>query len=130
MGRAPLVCPVLLPVQVSVVQFSNDTRVEVPLGPLDKPAFDAAISTMVRVGQQGAPHAGWQPGSGALLSDSTVNVLHWTSPAHSTAPQAGVCNGTLAAEPLHNSLGHMHGSTTCGVTTPCHTWWQHHAAAC
>lgn len=30
-----------------VVQFSNDTRVELPLGPLDKPAFDNAIATMV-----------------------------------------------------------------------------------
>lgn len=34
--------------QVCVVQFSNDTRVEVPLGPLDKPAFDTAIRGMVR----------------------------------------------------------------------------------
>jgi hypothetical protein len=34
--------------QVCVVQFSNDTRVEVPLGPLDKPAFDTAIKAMVR----------------------------------------------------------------------------------
>jgi hypothetical protein len=38
---------VMLLLQVCVVQFSNDTRVEVPLGPLDKPAFDTAISTMV-----------------------------------------------------------------------------------
>lgn len=34
--------------QVCVVQFSNDTRVEFPLGPLDKPAFDTAVKGMVR----------------------------------------------------------------------------------
>lgn len=39
----------LLPLlQVGVVQFSNDTRVEVPLAALDKPAFDAALQNMVR----------------------------------------------------------------------------------
>lgn len=47
LGQASVPLSVCL-LQVCVVQFSNDTRVEVPLGPLDKPAFDAAISTMVR----------------------------------------------------------------------------------
>lgn len=35
--------------QVCVVQFSNDTRVEFPLGPLDKEAFDTALKGMVGV---------------------------------------------------------------------------------
>eukprot|EP00879_Flechtneria_rotunda_P007288 GHRR01007645.1.p1 GENE.GHRR01007645.1~~GHRR01007645.1.p1 ORF type:complete len:297 (+),score=106.63 GHRR01007645.1:825-1715(+) len=35
--------------KLCVVQFSNDSRVEVPLGPLDKPAFEAAIKSMVRM---------------------------------------------------------------------------------
>lgn len=46
-GQAFKRAVMLLLLQVCVVQFSNDTRVEVPLGPLDKPAFDTAISTMV-----------------------------------------------------------------------------------
>jgi hypothetical protein len=35
-------------VQVSIVQFSNDTRVEVPLGAWEKTSFEAGIKNMVR----------------------------------------------------------------------------------
>uniref|UniRef100_A0A383V3G9 VWFA domain-containing protein n=1 Tax=Tetradesmus obliquus TaxID=3088 RepID=A0A383V3G9_TETOB len=35
--------------KVSIVQFSNDTRVEVPLGPWQKDSFEAGIRNMVRM---------------------------------------------------------------------------------
>jgi hypothetical protein len=39
----------LLLLQVSIVQFSNDTRVEVPLGRWEKEGFEAGIKNMVSI---------------------------------------------------------------------------------
>jgi hypothetical protein len=37
---------------VSIVQFSNDTRVEVPLAAWEKTSFEAGIKNMVRGSQR------------------------------------------------------------------------------
>jgi hypothetical protein len=80
----------LLLLQVSIVQFSNDTRVEVPLAPWEKDAFEAGIKNMVRLQHQqyktyacGRMRIGSWVAASSLISSKAPQQLSGRTPANS-----------------------------------------------
>lgn len=61
--------------QVCVVQFSNDTRVEVPLAAVDKPAYEAGIQNMVGESCCNASHERFLVSTSQPLSSTSCTCV-------------------------------------------------------